>query len=268
MRLSPLGIGIAGPGLADWESAAAVLRGDLPYLADNLRVGPPVGLSPNERRRSTLAARLGLAAARQATSTANPDMARLCSVFASADGDMALIDSMCCDIYERHVPPSPTVFQNSVHNAVAGYWSIAERCQQPSTSIAAGDGSFAAGLLEAAAQMICSGGPILLVAFDVPGPEPLHAHRPHTCPFACALLLGEAGSGEGPLMLELDLRPQPHQASSTPMKIPELEAMRLGNPAARALPMLAAIASGEPAEILLPYWSDLRLAVSLSRHER
>ncbi len=41
----------------------------------------------------------------------------------------------------------PTQFHNSVHNAVAGYWSIATKSTQPMTCLAAHDHSFAAGLL-------------------------------------------------------------------------------------------------------------------------
>ena len=261
MRLSVTGIGIVGPGLADWTAARLVLAGNRQYVAETLRVSPPLELNPNERRRATLATRLALDAARQATAGASADAAALATVFASADGDMSLIDSMCRDIYAHRVTPSPTVFQNSVHNAVAGYWSIARGCRGPSTSLAAGDGTFAAGLLEAAAQVACSAGAALLVAFEVPAPALLHPHRPFDSAFACALRLGPAAPGDERPRLDLALRED--ERLSTPMQDAALDAMRRSTPAARALPLLAAIAAARPAAIRLPYWPGLHLEVRL-----
>ena len=61
---------------------------------------------------------------------------------------------------EREV--SPTSFHNSVHNAPAGYWSIATGSRLASTSICAYDVSFAAGLLEAAAYATVEHQPVML----------------------------------------------------------------------------------------------------------
>ncbi|MGB5831970.1 MAG: beta-ketoacyl synthase chain length factor [Thiohalocapsa sp.] len=263
MRVAALGVGTIAPGLPDWTAAAAVLRGERPYQAQPLAVPPPASLSPNERRRATLATRLALTAAQQATEVAEHRSSDLLGVFASSDGDMDLIDSMCRAVYERHEPPSPTVFQNSVHNAVAGYWSIAEGCRQASTSIAAGDGSFAAGLLEAATQASTMGKPVLLVAFDVPAPELLHSHRNFGCAFACALLLAPAAQADDDPLLTLALPDEAQSKPDTPMADYALEVMRAGNPAARSLPLLAALAGVGPALVRLPYWPDLPLEVQL-----
>jgi hypothetical protein len=263
MRVRPLGLGILAPGLTGWTEAAAVLRGEQTYRSEVLAPPPPVGLTPNERRRATLATRLALATAGQATAGANLSGTGLLSVFASSDGDMGLIDSMCRATYEHHEPPSPTVFQNSVHNAVAGYWSIAEGCREASTSVAAGDGSFAAGLLEAVTQAGVNGRPVLLVAFDVPAPALLHPHRSFSAPFACALLLAPALPGEDRGVLTLAPAGAGEAAPDTTMTDPDLEALRTGNPAARALPLLAAVAAETAARVHLPYWPDLHLAVDL-----
>ncbi|WP_296807045.1 beta-ketoacyl synthase chain length factor [Thiocapsa sp.] len=266
MRLTVTGIGIVGPGLADWTDARPVLAGHRPYIADSLKVTTPIGLNPNERRRATLATRLALDAARQATAGQphggdDEDATTLATVFASADGDMGLIDSMCRDIYQHRVAPSPTVFQNSVHNAVSGYWSIAEGCRGPSTSLAAGDGTFAAGLLEAATQVACSASSVLLVAFEVPAPELLHPHRPFGSAFACALWLEAAAPSEDHATCALAVRED--EQPLTPMPDAPLEALRRTNPAARALPLLAAIAAGRSTVIRLPYWPGLQLEVRL-----
>lgn len=262
MRMRPLGCGIVAPGFADWPAAVAVLRGERVYQSRPLTVPPPTRLAPNERRRATLATRLALEAARQATAESGIPPAGLLSVFASSDGDMGLIDSLCRAIYEHHAPPSPTVFQNSVHNAVAGYWSIAEGCRQSSTSLAAGDGSFAAGLLETATQATCVGTPVLLVAFDLPAPELLHPHRTFACPFACALLLAPATDGGDGRILTLTLRERTE--TETTLSDTALETLRTGNPAARALPLLAALAGSGSATVRLPFWPDLQIEAHLA----
>ncbi len=264
MQVSLRSVGIVAPGLPDWGLAAPVLAGAAPYVAAPLQAPPPMGLAPNERRRASLATRLALEAARQAAD-AEPRPDGLPSVFASSDGDMTLIERMCNAIYREGTTPSPTVFQNSVHNAMSGYWAIATGCRQPSTSIAAGDGSFAAGLLEAAVQVTACQRALLLVACDVPAPPILHPHRTFCCAFACALLMTPASGPDSGTPLTLSLDGRERAGPETVMDAPELEAMRVGNPAARALPLLAAIAAARTDELVLPYWPDLPLAVQVGQ---
>ena len=141
---------------------------------------------------------------------------------------------------------SPTRFTNSVHNAPAGYWHIAAASRAPSTSLAAFDASFAAGLLEAAVQCAATDAPVLLVATDVPYPEPLHAVRPVADVMALALLLAPStGSGRG-LSLEVTAA-----LPATPCTQPDFEALRQGIPAARALPLLQALAMPDAATLVL-----------------
>ncbi len=58
---------------------------------------------------------------------------------------------------------SPTQFHNSVHNAAAGYWSIAHGSRQPATCLGAHDWTWAAALLKAVAEVAATGAPVLLV---------------------------------------------------------------------------------------------------------
>ena len=203
--------------------------------------------------------------ARQALEGLDVDRNALASVFASSDGDLDLIDRLCTDIYGDRVPVSPTVFHNSVHNAVAGYWSIAEGCRGGSTSLAAWDGSLAAGLLEAATQIACSGQPVLLVAYDLPATGVLAAHRPFAGTFGCALVLAAASGGRvAPLAtLGLALIESGAEDRLPPDLDPALERLRAGNPAARALPVLRLVACGSAGNLRLPYLHDLSLAVSV-----
>ncbi len=266
MRVGLAGQGLIAPGMQDWASALPLLRGNAAYRAAPLQPPVPQRLPMNERRRARLTTRLALEAGRQAvTDSGLPQTQRadLQTVFASSDGDMNLIDAMCRDIYQQHVPPSPTTFQSSVHNAVAGYWAIAEGCTAASSSLAAADGSLAAGLLEAVTQVIAEDRAVLLVAFDAPAPALLDPHRHFDAAFACALLLCPLtpASDQG---LELSAAlTDARGGAPTMMDDPALEAMRTGNPAARALPLLQGIAMAAPRRLRLPYLDDLSLEVGI-----
>jgi hypothetical protein len=53
-------------------------------------------------------------------------------------------------------------------------------------------------------------------------------------------------------------------APDTTMRHPDLEMLRLGNAAARALPLLAAIAAGNGGRVLLPYVGQSSLAIEVT----
>jgi hypothetical protein len=256
------GVGLISPGLVDWEQARPVLCGEAAYDPAPLPKLTPQILPANERRRATLPIRIALEAARQATMASKPDFGKLRGVFASADGDMGIVDRLCETVATDPGQMSPTLFHNSVHNAAAGYWSIGNGSLAATTSLSAGEGSFAAGLLEAWTQLASGEGELLLVAFDVPAPPPLAAHRPMLAPFGCALLLGSE-PGNSPLAgLEVSLAGDESEATQT-VSTPELEPLRLGNPAARALPLLEALARGRDASVCLPLSSPQGLQVDL-----
>lgn len=268
MKCSLLSAGILAPGLPDWATACRVLRGQVPYRPEPIDLPAPRLLRPNERRRATPSTRLALEVARQATADLDLDPGELVTVFASSEGDLELVDRMCTDLYKHHTGISPTAFHNSVHNAVAGYWSIGNRCHRASTSIAGWDETFAIGLLEACAQAVSGERPVLLVAYDVSGPEFLASHRHFAEQFACALLLSSAAgqaSLASPLMslsVSLDGPGSPPELQT--MAGQGLDVLRMCNPAARALPLLDALANARPGSLRLAYQDDLDLVVTLS----
>jgi hypothetical protein len=130
---------------------------------------------------------------------------------------------------------------------------------QPSTSLSGYDASFAAALLEAAAQCVASGRPVLLVACDVPYPEPLHSVRPVADSFGLALVLAPAGSAPG---TPLAVRFVP-DAAPTPCAHAGLEELRRTIPAARALPLLQALASRQLSRLVLEGLPGMSLQVDL-----
>jgi len=161
-------------------------------------------------------------------------------------------------------PVSPQQFVNSVHNAPAGYWSIAERNNAPTMSLSAYDASFTAGLIEAAVQIRAGREQVLLIAYDVPAPMPLWSFRPLTAPFAVAMLL-TAPDVEVDALARLELRLGKDafgdDAPETTLGQPELESLRLGNPAARSLPILEAVACQRTADLTLASVPPQRLHV-------
>jgi hypothetical protein len=183
------------------------------------------------------------------------------SVFASSGGDLGIVDRICCALGEPDRPVSPTHFHNSVHNAPAGYWAIGAGCRAGSLSLSGYDGSFAAGLLEAAALVASGDAPVLLVAYDTLPPASFAAARPIGAAFGVALALVPPGHEAGPVIarLHIGLVAADDGADGDPLADAALEALRLANPAARALPLLAAIARGAPATVRLPYIARRRL---------
>jgi len=254
LQLGIAGIGLLGPGLADWASGRAALADPAQWQRQPTVVPPPARLPATERRRAGLVVKAAVTVADQAIAGAGADAACLATVFSSSTGDPANCHAMCEALAAPERLVSPTRFTNSVHNAAAGYWHIAAGSRQPSTSLGAFDDSFAAGLLEAAAQCAAAGQPVLLVACDLPYPEPLHALRPVDDVFACALLLSPPDV-PAPWRLQLRLA---GEADPDRCDTPALEALRQGNPAARALPLLQALARPAAAARTLagqPGWS-------------
>lgn len=236
MELAVRGIGLVAPGLPDWETAGAVLRGERPYVAEEIGKLAPQRLTAAERRRATGVTKLAISAAGQAMG--EDSAAAVPAVFASSEGDLTTTDALCRTMTAAEPWASPMRFHNAVHNAPVGYWSIAEGVQANTTSICAWDESFAAGLLEAAAQLATDGvDECLLVAYDEPAPEPLLSQRPlaNGCAVALRLAVGEG--------LGLEFAADPPVRESV-MADSGLEALRRSNPAGRALPLLTALAGG------------------------
>lgn len=257
------GVAVIGPGLPGWEASEATLAGRAPWTPAEPNVPLPALLPPTERRRTSPAVRLALAAAAEATA-AEPDRAALETVFACSNGDGQIIGGILAALHDpAGVALSPTQFHNSVHNAPAGYWHIAVGSTAPSVSLGGHDDSVAAGLLAAVTAVATRGCRVLLVAYDAPMGPPLDQARPTGAPFAMALVLRPRPEGEGLCaMLRLDFRAE--AAPAPPAPADPLDALAGGNPAARALPLLRALAARRPAAILLPLLDDAHVALAVA----
>ena len=131
----------------------------------------------------------------------------------------------------------------------------------PSTSLAGYDGSFSAGLLEAATQVALEELPALLAVYDIPPPPPLLAERPIQDPFAVTLVL-TAEPGDTSLAC-LTFYPGVESTDESQMEEVALDVVRLGNPAARSLPLLEALAQRESRRLHFSTPSGRMLGVDL-----
>jgi hypothetical protein len=253
------GLGLLGPGLADWSAARAVLSDETPYVALRTVLPLPDVLPPAERRRAGRIIKIALAVGAEAVARAQADARMLPTVFTSSGGDGDNCHEICAALASHERLISPTRFHNSVHNAAAGYWTIAHGCTAGSTSLCAGDASFAAGLLEALAQLACGAPAVLLLAYDADYPQPLRAKRPIPDAFGTALLLTPAGPAAALPRLQIGLSAAP----AATMANAELESLRRSIPAARSLPLLERLAMGRSGTVVLDYLERARLAVEV-----
>ena len=244
-----IGCAVRGPGLPGWDAAARILAGQVEYVPEAVVEPTPARVPPNERRRMSDPARWALAAGQEALSAAGLAGADVATVFASCGSDGKITQQICEALATPAREVSPTRFHNSVHNAPAGYWSIAMATHAPSTSVCAGAGSFGAGLLEAAAQAVVEMRPVLLIAYDLPYPEPLRALWSIPAPVAVAVLLGPGEGRSSAPRVRIGLGTEKPDDGW----LPGLPRDLARNPAASALPFLACISRGGDGRLVVPY---------------
>lgn len=243
------GLGVLGPGFADWPSAAAILRRERIHTPEPTVLPAPALLPAAERRRSGRVVKLALAVAAQACTLAGKDPAELPSVFTSSGADGHNCHELCEALARPLREISPTRFSNSVHNAAAGYWSIGTGAQRESTVLCAHDASFAAGLLEALVQVSVHQTALLLVAYDADYPPPMHAKRPVPDAFGTGWVFTPRREPGSLARIEIALEQRP--ADTLPD--PALESLRTQIPAARCLPLLGMLARREAGSAAIEY---------------
>ncbi len=256
------GVGFIAPGLPDWASARDVLAGRAAYGASPSVLPPPQGLGPAERRRASRVVKLALALGHAAAAHAQTDVSTLATVFSASGADGHNCHALCEQLASDDRQISPTRFHNSVHNAAAGYWSIATQCMAPCQVLSAFDGSFGAGLIDAMGQVMIDARTTMLVAYDSEYPPPLHAVRPVPDCAGVALVLSPERTERS--LARIDVA-SAHDDSFQPTAVePEaLESLHQSTPALRALPMLALLARCEASEAHIQYLSGMALRVKV-----
>lgn len=244
--------GVLAPGVSSVAELLALHGKGRPDVTEALVLPSPAVLPANERRRASQVVRLVLACAAQALASARYAPDELRCVFASDEGT----GEVCQLMLEALVTSgqvSPLLFHNSVHNAPAGYFSIAYQNHLPAVSVSMGSESFAAGLLCAVSEACTSGQPVLFLAYDAPLPEPMRALLPIEQATASAWIIESdpetaanhaAVLSSGRLSLgrfELSLHDVGECGDVTPSWLPAAWA---ANSSARAFEVLALLADG------------------------
>lgn len=237
------GIGFWASRLPGWDAARAVLRGEAEPPARPAVRPAPVLLPPTERRRAPDTVALALEVAQRACESAGREPRELPSVFASTHGDLVVSDYMCDTLAKSPALTSPTRFHNSVHNAAAGYWTIATGCARSYTALSAYTHTFGKGLLEATVQAVSDGTPVLYVAYDIEARGPLGTMAPSRGLLGAALVLSAERSARSGMRLELTARQQAPAAASAPR--PHNAALVAGNAMAGCLSLFEALADGQ-----------------------
>lgn len=236
--MSTLQVGVAG--MAVWDPPPGAPRPQ------------PAILPPNERRRAPDTVAVALEVGHAACVNAGRDPAQLPTVFASTYGDMSITDYMCGTLAKAPATLSPTRFHNSVHNAAAGYWSIATGCHKPYCALGAGDYTFAAGLFAAALQVCADHTDVLLVAYDIDARGPLLEIAHSRGVLGVAVVLSAGAGAAGNLQLTV---------GTNPVALPP----RGANAMAACLPFIAALQAGDDSQLSLPLGPATSLDVRLKK---
>ena len=248
------------PSLPGWDVARAAFRGEGAPADPPARRPAPQVLAPAERRRAPDSVAIALEVAAAAVAASGRQAVDLPCVFASAHGDLAINDYMCATLVNEAALLSPTKFHNSVHNAAVGYWTIGTGCMASSNSVSAFEASFAAGLLETAAQCAADERAVLLAGFDVQAIGPLASALRSEGMLAAALVLAPARSERTVAAFDWSLASGP----ASPVALQSQAARALaGNAMADALPLFEALARGSEASLALPLSAHLALRLRL-----
>lgn len=254
------GIGLLGPGLNGWSDSARILADLVPYVSQPTALPAPTLLPAAERRRSGAIVKTTLATGLEACTAAGLDPATLACVYSASGSDGQNCHEICLMLAsdDRHI--SPTRFHNSVHNAAAGYWSIATGAVAPISVLCAYDASFGAGLLEAITQVVVDHTATLLISSDTTYPEPLRHTRPIPDNFATAMVLAPLPSAHSIAKISVSLTSD----VALTMSNAELEQLRTSIPSARSLPLLQVLAQKRSVRVVLDYLPPLQIAIDIT----
>ncbi|MEM8699803.1 MAG: beta-ketoacyl synthase chain length factor, partial [Pseudomonadota bacterium] len=234
-------VAFAAPGVLSWQDLeAAIAQGNAwePEPWEPM----PAGLSPRQAKRLSPAIRLAFASA-EALGEVPEETAW---VFASSVGEGETLDVILRGLSTQDMMIQPLRFQNAVHNAASGQWSIAAGITGPVTSIAAYDETVGAGLVKALTQAWVERRPVALICFDAPIPVPLDEKRPLGVPMAAGLLL-RPDAGEG-YLARISCTVGPVEVTAPESSIAQA-LLATGNPIAAILPLLECLSQRRAGKI-------------------
>jgi hypothetical protein len=152
-------------------------------MADQQEQPQCLSLPAMQRRRLSRLARMTM----EVASPLCADDEQLPFVFGSRHGETTRTFALLGDVTDEQ-PLSPTQFSLSVHNAIAGQWSILRGQRGESVAIAGEADTFEHVMLEAAA-LLDTGAPAVLAVIAEEMPPPAYAEWISDVPFSYALAL-------------------------------------------------------------------------------
>ena len=185
--------GAWAPGIQDAEGWAAWAASSAPLLENDSQPACE-RVPPMQRRRLSRLARIVMHAAWPLCD----DDEQLPFVFASRHGETTRTYAMLDEI-GRDAPLSPTQFGLSVHNAIAGQWSILRGQRGESVALAGEADTFEHAIVEAA-TLLGEGAPAVIVVVAEERPAPAYDGwiDDVPCSYAVALRVSRADSpGDG-----------------------------------------------------------------------
>ena len=254
------GLSLWAPTLPGWTVARAVLRGEA-TAGPPRPIPPPACLPAAERRRAPLTVALSLAAAEEAVQACGRPAAALLAVFASAHGDLPVIDDICRTLVHTPTLVSPTRFLHSIHNAPAGIWSQHHRNGLANTAVSGAQHSFAQGLMEALIQCEAEQRPVLFVAYDTEAVGALTHTTASRGSLAAALVLAPQPGPHTLTRLDWTLERSPCDA---PAPATAAAQCLRDNAMAPALPLFEALATQRPASLAWPLSARQSLRLDLA----
>jgi Beta-ketoacyl synthase, N-terminal domain len=238
-----------------------MLRGEAPPADPPHPIPLPDRLPRAERRRTPLTAALSMAAAEEAIRTSGHDPASLLAVFASAHGDLPVIDHMCRTLVHTPTQVSPTRFLHSIHNAAVGQWSMLTDNGLANTAVSGAAHSFAHGMLEALIQCAAEQRPVLFVAYDTAAVGALTHTTSSQGALAVALVLSPQAGPQTRARLDWHLV----AGDTGPPRPKTVAALALNrNAMASALPLFEALAQAVPARLTWPLSHHQSIQLSLT----
>ena len=245
------GIGFWAPGIRGLGRAAARARRRRTFARPKRHAKPsPAILPPTERRRAPEPVLLASEAAGQAARWPAANRRRWPACSRRRTAIWRSPTQMCATLAADPRELSPTRFHNSVHNAPAGYWTVAAHCHKhrdrdQRRAPAASRRASSKRRLEVAAE----GDAVLLAAYDIAARGPLAEVAPSGVPFAAAFVLSPSRSAAS--LAQLSARRTAGHDDFRGMCPHALAAFATNPTAVQALPLLVALAQRVPAKVTL-----------------
>ena len=247
----------AAPGIDDWTVLSELLRDNRPWVPEDNWSCAPNCLAPRAARRVTPQIRLALTIAEQVGEGVDEEAGW---VFASSVGEGETLHVILEALRTPEMMIQPLRFQNAVHNAASGQWSIAAGITGPMTSLAALDDTAGAGLLKSGLQVARESRSVGLVVFDVPLPEPLDDKRPLGVPLAAGFALTPVPGPNTLARIEMSLC---EDQETQPDCVLSGSLQETSNPVAALMPLMESLAAASSGSVVLGLHGECALRLDI-----